>query len=93
MDRPTDLHEARVAAVRDTLHATRTLDQLERRDWLVFKRIASLVEGLPIADVAEGEPELYGHWLDAQVRWRDLGLGHMTLAAVEREMNARGIAR
>ena len=93
MDTLTDLHEARMAAVLDTLHTTRTLDRLERRDWLVFRRIASLVEGLPIADVAEGEPELYGHWLDALARWRGLGLGHMTLAAVEREMETRGVAR
>ena len=56
MDTLTDLHEACMAAVLDTLHATRTLDRLERRDWLVFRRIASLVEGLPIADVAEGSP-------------------------------------
>ena len=41
---------------------------------------------LLVEDVAQGEPELCGHRLDAQVTWHDLGFRHMTLGAVEYEI-------
>ena len=91
MDATLDVHADRMAAVIDTLTTTRTLADLDPRDWLVFRHIARRCTSVPIADVAEGEPDLYDKWLSAQVRWRDLGLGHMTLARVEQEMAARGL--
>ncbi len=91
MDAPLDIHADRMAAVMDTLTTTRTLAELDPRDWIVFRRIAQLCASMPLVDVAEGNPELYDKWLMAQTRWRDLGLGHMTLARVEARMQALGL--